>query len=230
MTISKSFDADVLKEIRDHVRTFIKLDLAYLAAFGVIVTALKIGRNELVDLTAFFWPMVIIPYVFVCFIDVSLDTTLFKIWLKTRISNNKVELPKIIHKALDLQPIFHTIFFCGLIFIGVSIARIKHEIFSNMYTRASVQESVESYIAKKGSAPKSIDELKNTDKYLKEMLNKLGSEGVRIEAVPGLKYQLVFAGFDKKFGTIDDIIANDYLQLREFSLKIKKDNENSENK
>lgn len=230
MTIPKSFDADVLKEIRDHVRTFVKLDLAYLAAFGVVITALKIGRNELIDITAFLWPMIVVPYVLVCFVDIGLDTVLFKIWLKSRISNKKVEFSKIIQRLLDLQPVFHTIFFCGLIFIGVSIAKIKHEIFSDMDARASIQESVESYILTKGSAPKSIDELKNADKYLEKALNKLGSEGVKIEVVPGLKYQILFGGYDKKFGTEDDIIANNNLQLREFLLKIKKDNETSEGK
>lgn len=73
-------DADVLKDLRERTRSFIKLDLGYLAAGWAIITALKIGRSELVEFAAQV-SGVAFALVLIISIDVYIDSMVFNDWL-----------------------------------------------------------------------------------------------------------------------------------------------------
>ncbi|HKT68401.1 MAG TPA: hypothetical protein VJP83_03140 [Terriglobales bacterium] len=69
----------VTKELLDHSRIFLKLDLAYLVAAGAVFTGLKL---EIDDVLINFGPFAVIPFVFsaLVLVDGAIYSGLYALW------------------------------------------------------------------------------------------------------------------------------------------------------
>jgi hypothetical protein len=70
------FEADVLKLLRQEARMYQKLDLAYLAAGGAIVSALKLNGYALLEFTAQIW-FVLVAFFALLFADTKIKEFVF---------------------------------------------------------------------------------------------------------------------------------------------------------
>ncbi len=208
------FDTDILKDLREHTRTFIKLDLGYLAAAGTLITALKIGLGETLGTIAHY-PEFANFFIFICVIDVAIYLLVFNDWLSASSDVGIRQSSKIIQWLLNIQPLLHLFFICSLILAPVYITIGGQQEFSRFEGIALFQENVESYISNKGIPPKSLEELTLNNPHIKLALKKLKGERIRFHTTAGKNYQITFAGQDNKFDTADDMDITHDLQIRE---------------
>lgn len=210
------FEADVLKELREYTRVFLKLDFAYLVAVGAIVTTLKISRGELIEFGANLF-FVAIFLAFLGITDTFIDSVVFNDWLSARTGAGKRQSPKFLRAILDLQPLLHMFFVIGLCLGAVSFSYGFQNSRTRVEGRVLLQEAVEWYMKKTGSPPKSLGELQSAIHPLahERVLAKLDGEGAKVEATGPKSYKITFAGWDKAFGTADDEIVTQDLQLRQ---------------
>lgn len=214
MTNPAPLDGEVLKDLRDHTRAFLKLDLAYLAAGGAIITALKFGQNQLIEFGANV-AMIVFALVFIGAVDTVIHTLVFNDWLSARTGSGKRQSSRLLRFLLDAQIFVHFIFVSSLVVVAVGFASGSQSVLTQLEARVMLQEEVELFIAQKGSPPKSMRELKATRSNLISIIEKLDGEEVRIEPTGPKSYKLTFAGWDKTLGTADDVIATQAVLLRE---------------
>lgn len=91
--------------------------------------------------------------------------------------------------------------------------------------RVLLQEAVEIFILEKGFPPKSLDELRVANKLFPVILSKLDGEDAIVEPTGPKTYRITFAGWDKTFGTADDDIVTQDLQLRKVLERMKSETE-----
>lgn len=213
METTTYFDAEILKELREYTRTFLKLDLAYLVAGGAIVTALKISRGELIEFGASL-RFVAAALLILGLIDVSIDSLVFNDWLSARTGIGRRTSGKLLARLFDVQPWFHFVFIAGLTAYAFGFASGAHDARTRIEGRVLFQEQVEQYVQKNGLAPKSLKEMDTVSPIAKVILSKLDGEGVRVESTGPKTYKITFAGDDKTFETADDVTATQDFILR----------------
>lgn len=208
-----AIEMEVLKDLREHTRVFLKLDLTYLAAGGAIITALKISRSELVNFSSDF-VSIAFAIAFVATFDTVIFSMVFDDWLCARIGTGKRKSGNIIRLLLSIQPYLHLLFVSGLLLGAVNYAIGYHSGLKRIEGRVMLQEEVEGYMQRMESPPKSLNELKASTPRIDGVLKKLNGEDVIIEATGAKSYKLTFAGWDKVFGTQDDEFVTQDLSLR----------------
>lgn len=210
---SAPFDVETLKELREHTRLFLKLDLAYLVAGGAIVTALKIGRGELIEFGAAL-EFVVFAFVALGLIDTIIDSLVFNDWLSARTSEGKRQPTRLIRILLGIQPTLHLFFVAGLLIWFVGFAKGAQDSITRIEGRVMFQEEVELYLKETGSPPRSLEELKAANRRINGVLAKLDGESVTVEATGPESYRITFGGWDKTVGTQDDEVVTQEFLLR----------------
>lgn len=209
----ENFDADTLKELRENARVYQKLDLAYLAAGGAIVTALKLNNDALLDFAAQLWA-VVISFLILLAVDTFIEQFIFAEWIAAKTNAKKRRKIRSIVIALDAQPFLHLLFVSGVIagVLGYSLGVTSvHDEFS---ARAWIQDETESFIAIKHRPPASIEELIAVFPYTSHRYNILKHEPIHFETDKKSKYRITFAGEDGLIGTADDVVVTSALKLR----------------
>jgi hypothetical protein len=208
-----SLDSDILKELREHSRTFVKLDFAYLIASGAIFTALKITRPELIQVGA---QMSTIAHAFIllAFFDTMIDAIVFNDWFASRTNEIRRTSTIVIKFLLQIQPFLHLTFVTSMIVYFTGFSTGASSALNQIEGRVLLQEEVEAFIQKTGAAPRSLSELGAYSKKVKPVLEKLNGEDVKIEATGPKSYRIIFAGWDKSFGTDDDEVVTQEFLLR----------------
>ncbi|HTD05070.1 hypothetical protein [Undibacterium sp.] len=210
------FEQDVLKDLRERTQNFIKLDFAYLAAAGALFTALKISRTELLTVGASIDP-VVSAFIFLAVYDTVLDSAVFQQWIAVRRDAGDYALQTILRVMLSIQPFIHLIFVVGLLASYTAYSSGYNDGRAAIEARISMQDAVNTYIQKKGSAPHSYEELKNeVPDDAKKAYAKLRGEPFNIEATGAKSYKIIFAGFDHKFGTDDDETMTETQENRKY--------------
>ena len=209
----KALDTETLKELREQTRLFLKLDLAYLAAGGAILTALKVGRSELLELGAHLLVVVSVLGV-VSLVDVVIDSLVFSDWFSARTEITKRRSPRLIGVLMGAQPFFHFCFVATLLSFAVGYSSGVTHARAQIEGRVMVQEAVEAFMRRTGAPPKSFQELQNSERGMTAILLRLDGEGVKVEATGPKSYRITFAGWDKTFGTDDDEVVTQELSLR----------------
>ena len=208
---STPFDVEVLKELREHTRLFLKLDLAYLVAGGTIVTALKISRGELIEFGAALG-FVVFAFVAIGVFDTTIDSLVFKDWLSARTGDGKRQPTGRIRVLLDIQPSIHLLFIAALLMYSVGFATGAQGSITRIEGRVMLQEEVEFHLKETGTSPRSLEELQAANRRINGILAKLDGEPVIIEANGPKSYRIIFGGWDKTIGTQDDeVVTQEYL-------------------
>lgn len=186
-------DADVLKDLRERTRSFIKLDRGYLAAGWAIITALKIGRSELVEFGAQV-SGVAFALVLIISIDVYIDSMVFNDWLVASTSSGKREPLKRMQRLLNIQSFLHVTFVVGLIVYATGFALGSQSVRKELEARVILQEVVDSFLQKEGRSPKNIEELTKVYPRSTLAIENLAGEKVVLESTGARSYKLTFAG------------------------------------
>jgi hypothetical protein len=219
------FDADLLRELREHTRSFIKLDLAYLAAGGAIVTALKLGRSELLEFGANAY-LIAFALSVVITMDVIIESMVFQHWLAARSGSTKRPSVKAMQVLLDLQPKVHWVFVVGLILGATGFALGVEDVRKQIESRATLQESVDLFMIEKGRPPADITELRKYSSRAERAAAQLGGEAIIIEPRNTNGYKLTFAGDDHALGTEDDMVVTEDFSLRRVYERMRKPDKN----
>jgi hypothetical protein len=206
--------ADSLKDLRENARRYLRLDLGYLAAAGAIVTALKFGRSEIIEVAAGVW-FIGFAYILLILVDTSIEVLLLKEWIHTQIGSAKRMSAEKVMKALGWQPALHALFLSSIVVWGIGFSMGSTDALNAFRARVAIQDELDIFIAKVGRVPNSIEELRNGNDRIDSALRKLGEEPIWIEKGIGNKYKLIFSGDDRRFGTRDDEVVTPELPLRE---------------
>lgn len=213
---------DIFPVLLDRSRLYLKLDLAYLAAAGAIVTALNIGRGELFDIGASLWPLAI-SFAVVALIDVLIEETLFGLWLRDRNESQPKQIPKALVFFMKSQSSLHWLFIAGMLFFFLGMARGRHYAKESFEGQVEIQEEVDAYIREYGVVPESISKLNLQSKRYISGIRKLHGEKFSLSRVGEKEYSLRFAGKDNVLNTGDDRIATEELSLRLVMDAVEKD-------
>jgi len=203
----------VLKELREKSRDFIKLDLAYIVALGTAITVLRLNRIELFEFTAGIKDLVFV-FLFILFFDVTVYSVLWNEWLDSITGIQKRILRKYILGIIYLQPIFHFLLICLLVLGGVGYSLGYSNARAIIHAQASIQNNIETFIAKQDRSPTSLDEIIESFPRVTAFFEKIKKETILYEKKGKKDYRLVFPGLDGKLGTDDDFEVPHELQLQ----------------
>jgi len=199
------FDGDALLTIRESVRAFQKLDLAYIAAGGAIVTAFKLGSTDIIEMTAQLWIAVLAILVLLAY-DTILEKVIFLDWIASQQQSGKRLSSKIVIGAISAQPIIHLAFISILVTGGLGYALGSNSRIQIYKGEAAIQVAVEHFLIKEKRLPSSIEELESKSPYTTKYFELIGRSEIRIESSTDAveKYRITFPGRDGKIGTPDD--------------------------
>jgi hypothetical protein len=205
MPQNNHFDAAALLTIKERVSTFQKLDLAYIAAGGAVVTAFKLSSSDVIEITAQFWIVVVAVLVLLVY-DTILEKVVFLDWIASQQQSDKRLSSKALVKAISVQPLIHLTFICCLMTFGVGYAQGSNNSMRIFKGEAAIQDAVENFLVKEKRLPLSIAELESKYPNTKEYVDLIGLSEIRIEhSTDALeKYHLTFPGRDRKIDTSDD--------------------------
>src|SRR5450830_1952710 len=96
-------EVGLLKQLREHTRLFLKLDFTYLGAAGAIITALKFGRGELMELGSQ-WSAIGYAFILLAVVDTLIHSIVFNDWFIASTGTGKRRSPKLIEVLLEFQP------------------------------------------------------------------------------------------------------------------------------
>jgi hypothetical protein len=197
------FDAETLKELRENARLYQKLDLAYLAAGGAIVTALKLNNDALLEFSAQQW-VVVIAFI----ILLSADTA------KTNASKRRTT--RVVKGVIGIQPVLHLIFISGVIASALGFAMGSTSFRDTVRARANIQDATEIFLSTRNRLPNSVEELMASTPNVAHWYDMLQHQPIRFEPDPKEQYRIVFSGLDRTFGTNDDEVVTSLVKLRKF--------------
>ncbi|MDR7104518.1 hypothetical protein ACVK1X_003859 [Pseudomonas sp. PvR086] len=199
------FNASALLTIRESARTYQKLDLAYIAAGGAIVTAFKLSSSDIIEMTAQLWLAVVAIVVLLAY-DTLLEKVIFLDWIASQQQSGKRLSSKIIISAISAQPMIHLIFIIVLVTGSLGYALGSHSAMQIYKGEAAIQVAVEHFRIKEKRLPNSIEELENKSPYTSQYFDLIGRSEIRIESTTDTvdKYRITFPGRDGKIGTPDD--------------------------
>jgi hypothetical protein len=208
------FDGDALLTIRESVRAFQKLDLAYIAAGGAIVTAFKLGSSDIIEMAAQLWIAVLAILVLLAY-DTILEKVIFLDWIASQQQSGKRLSSKIIIRAISAQPIIHLVFISTLVTGGLGYALGSNSMMQIYKGEAAIQVAVEHFLRKEKRLPSSFEELESKSPYTTQYFELIGRSEIRIESSTDAveKYRITFPGYDGKIGTPDDETVTDAINL-----------------
>lgn len=208
------FDADTLKELRESARVYQKLDLAYVAAGGTIITALKISNGQLFEIAAQLWVLVY-ALVALLAIDTYVEQLIFADWIAEKSQATRRKSKKTINNLLHAQPMLHFLFISVTVVGVVGYSQGVTDQRNEYRALAVIQEATASYISEKHKAPDSIETLIAAQPIVEYWLNKMEGKKFRFEADDKEGYRITYAGRDEVFGTKDDEIITPKLRLQQ---------------
>lgn len=199
------FDGGALLTIRERMGAFQKLDLAYIAAGGAIVTAFKLSSSDIIEMTAQLWVAVLAILVLLAY-DTILEKVIFLDWIASQQKNSKRLSSKMIVGAISAQPIIHLVFISALVIGGLGYALGSNNRMQIYKGEAAIQVAVENFLIKENRLPSSIEELESKSPYTTKYFELIGRSEIRIESSTETveKYRITFPGSDGKIGTPDD--------------------------
>ncbi|WP_418118294.1 hypothetical protein [Variovorax sp. 350MFTsu5.1] len=195
--------SSVAKELLDHSRIFLKLDLAYLVAAGAIFTGLKLEIDDVLINFGTYW---FVPWFFVALVSVDALAYqgLYNAWTR-HLAPTPAAQPggRALFVLTQMQVPLHLFFFTTLVVYLTGFAQGSFDAMREYEAKARIQRSIDLSIAETGKVPEDIAALAQTS-YLRKALEKIRRGDVRIKATGGTSYTLTFAGKDHEFGTPDD--------------------------
>lgn len=221
MTKSLPLDADLLKDLRVRAEAFIKLDLGYLAAAGAVVTLLKFGRHELIEVGAKTYLIPIAMLVLIT-IDVTIESIIFKDWIAARTGSIKRAPAGAIKILLGIQPILHSVFVTGLISFATGFSVGTDSSLTRLSFKADIQVAADAFVKDKSRPPNNLQELKQASISVKHAVEQLNGEQVAITPTGPKSYKLTFGGGDKSLGTEDDWNITEEVSLDLFLQRMEK--------
>lgn len=194
------------KDLLDHARQFLRLDLAYVVALGAAITVLQLNGRDLLDI-ANEWKQVAQTYAYLLLFDSALYAWLFALWVG--LPGVASFTPYRLHRwFMVAQPIAHAFFIVATVTGAAAYAGGMGSAYAEYDAMADVQSRVELFIAQHGRVPAAVGELGGSV-GLKRSLNVLGGASmIRIEGDPKRKYKITFALRDRVFGTDDDEVLD----------------------
>lgn len=207
------FDSETLSSLRESARLYQKLDLAYLAAAGTIITALKVSNDTIIEISAGF-SYGAFAFVILLAIDTHTEQTIHKDWIESRKNSNTRQSTKTIQRLLAAQPKCHFLFLSCIIMFYMGFANGITDFKKTMSTRATIQTYTSIFFYNHSRPPKNIDELISIHPEVKALHQSIGLEPVVFSSDKDTKYKMVFSGKDKKLDTPDDVITNGNLTIQ----------------
>ncbi|MCQ3031401.1 hypothetical protein NLO88_12095 [Pseudomonas syringae] len=213
--LQNHFDDRALLTIRENVEAFKKLDLAYIAAGGAIVTAFKLSSTDIIEMTAQLWIAVLAILALLAY-DTVLERVLFLDWIASQQQSGKRLSSKVIIGAISAQPIIHLMFISALVTFGLGYAVGSNSMMQIYKSEASIQVAVELFLIKEKRLPSGIEELESKYPYTTKYFELIGRSEIRLESSADTveKYRLTFPGSDGKIGTSDDETVTAAINLR----------------
>lgn len=215
------FDSETLSSLRESARIYQKLDLAYLAAAGTIITALKVSNDTIIEISAGL-TYGVFAFLIILAIDTYTEQTIYNDWIESRKNSNIRQSTKTIQRLLAMQPKCHLIFLSCLMTYYIGMANGITDSKKQMSNRATIQNSASIFFYNNSRPPKNIEELKSAHPEIKAIHEALGLEPIVILPNKDTKYKMVFSGSDKKFDTSDDIRTDGNLTIQDIIDAIKK--------
>ena len=214
ITQQNQLDATALLIIKERVSAFQKLDLTYIAAGGAIVTAFKLSSNDLIEITAQLWIVVVAVLILLTY-DTILEKVIFSDWIASQQQRKKRLAHKTLIRAISAQPWMHLAFICGLMIFGLGYAQGSSGAMRIFKGEAAIQSVIESFLLKEKRLPVSLEELEIKFPYIKEHIDLVGRSEIRIEGSTNAaeKYRLTFPGNDRKIDTPDDQVITHGINL-----------------
>ncbi|WP_099431183.1 hypothetical protein [Pseudomonas mosselii] len=217
-----NFDGEALLTIRESVRAFQKLDLAYIAAGGAIVTAFKLSSSDIIEMTSQLW-MAVLALIFLLTYDTMLDRLIFLDWIAFQRKSSKRLSSRMVTNAISVQPIFHMVFITAMVLYGLGYAQGSNSVMQIHKGEAIIQAAVENFLAKEKRLPSSIEELEIKSPHTTKYFELIGRSEIKIESSSDAldKYRITFPGQDGKIGTPDDKIVTAAINLTEIYERIR---------
>jgi hypothetical protein len=209
------FDAETLKELRENARLYQKLDLAYLAAGGAIVTALKLNNDALLEFSAQQW-VVVIAFIILLSADTFIEQFVFSEWIAAKTNASKRRTTRVVKGVIGIQPVLHLIFISGVIASALGFAMGSTSFRDTVRARANIQDATEIFLSTRNRLPNSVEELMASTPNVAHWYDMLQHQPIRLEPDPKEQYRIVFSGLDRTFGTNDDEVVTSLVKLRKF--------------
>ncbi|MGE4501041.1 MAG: hypothetical protein AB7C96_11890 [Hydrogenovibrio sp.] len=219
--IVESFDADVLEQLRVRAQAYKKLNFAYAAAGGAIITALNLSENEFFEFTASIW-FIATAFILLLVVDTEIEDFLLNDWIAAKEKAEKRYAKSTVKTVLGTQRLLHLLFISSIVLGTVSyshgILDGQQYVFEKFNARANIQQVTDKYLLAEEHIPESIEELKSFDPSIERSISKLDGEPIKIES-ENFQYKIIFSGEDKIFDTDDDIILIPEVKLKDILKK-----------
>ena len=209
----RTLDVELLSELREHTRTFAKLDLAYLAAAFAFVTALRLGSSDTLSLLGNSSLQVTI-FIAVGLVDAIAYSIVFDDWLAARIGVGRRISRRLIVWLTRSQPLLHTLFILSVVAYihgysrGYSSSKMQHK------AMVILQDLYEAQMLESGSPPITFEKIKTSHAYNTLVQPYLDIDSAKIEVTGPSKYKITFPGMDGISGTSDDDVITQDVKLR----------------
>lgn len=195
-------DASAAKELLDHSRLFLKLDLGYLVAAGAVFTGLKLEVNDVLGNFGTF-RLLVLAFALLVAMDAANYSGLYASWARLLTKSPENHDAPILRVAPRVQILLHTGFFVGLVGFLSGYAQATFDGMRELEAKARIQLAVDLTIARTGKVPTTLSALPQVPLY-QNAIAKIGDNNIRIKATSGTTYVLTFAGEDGVFDTADD--------------------------
>ena len=226
---SDQLSPELIKELRESARMYLRLDLTYLAAVGVFITVLRINHTGAIRFVAS-TPMhlIIILYVFRFFLDTELYASLIRGLLSPEYNSTSHRAKQTLHLwYLKTQPYFHYFLILLCIAGGQGAADEHTEFRSKLNNRVLIQYQIDRFIYQYKRVPESLEDIRKVQPSINRLIMSLGDEPVLIEKEEKpLSYRVTFGGTDMKIGTEDDCVGTSDSPLSQLQSAL----ENEDNK
>ena len=212
----KYLDIDSLNELRTETRLYPKLDLAYLVASGTVITALKINNYDLPEYISAWW-LLVVAFLCLMLVDYIVYSIVFFEWVAAKIEKPKRRSASFLSNLVNLQPFLHLLFISGVISGTLGFSSGAIDVRNRLREHAFIQDQIDHFILIKGGVPASIEELvrfSSSPNEKSRQQRQINHEPLLIEPIDSKKYRLIFAGEDKKIGTLDDEIDTSDVKLQ----------------
>ena len=186
----KALPEDVLKDLRDHARTYFKLDLTYVAAIGAALATVKFARPAMFESIA---SLANYGYVLIALI---LFDTFIAAWLTDEWFDVKCGLgegmPRFSRLLARAQPVAHAVFITTLLMLVIARSEGFYAAIWIRRAEVELQDSVERFALHTKRYPASFDELEREDQSVASIVVRLKGEQFSYERIGDHDYRLTF--------------------------------------
>lgn len=209
---------EILKELRDTARSFVKLDLLYIAAIGTVITLLKLERPEIYEFAVSFD---VLGYVLcgLVALDGLGEAALMRQWVRASAGDTNLLPTWFVIRINEAETFAHVIFLVMAVSGVFAYSAGYVESGKHLPSIADVQDQIDGFVSQQSRSPATLDELIAVRPKAKTILLRLAGEPIRYEKTGEKTYRITFAGNDKILGTEDDIELNGEVNLRKILRK-----------